>query len=75
VRSAGPAPDRQIEDAFRLAFARRPTGTELAWSAELLERQAGRYLEQRLSRVQAAQKALASLCHMLLCASEFLYVK
>jgi hypothetical protein len=75
TRMAGTVPDRQIEEAFRLALARRPTDSESAWSTGLLERQTQRYMEQKLSPPQAGQKALASLCHMLLCASEFLYLR
>jgi hypothetical protein len=75
AKNAGRAQDQQIEEAFRLAFVRQPTETESAWSADLLERHTRRYLDQKLSPPQARQKALASLCHMLLCASEFLYLK
>jgi hypothetical protein len=72
---AGAARGRQVEAAFRLAFARRPTPPESAWSVELLDGQTQRYLRQGLPPAHAQQKSLASLCHMLLCASEFLYLK
>jgi hypothetical protein len=72
---AGPARDYRIETAFRLAFARKPSARETEVSRTLLTRQAQRYREQKLSPAQAEQKALAHLCHMLMCANEFLYIE
>jgi mono/diheme cytochrome c family protein len=73
--AAGASRERQIEAAFRLAFARRPTVQEAEGAAALLGRQAQRYRGEKLPAEQAAHKALAGLCQMLLCANEFLYVE
>jgi hypothetical protein len=76
--SAGPARDDRIEWAFRIALGRKPTATELESSRALIERQTERYAKQSsppLVPEQAAQKALANLCQMLLNTNEFLYVE
>ena len=67
-------PEKWIESAFRLALTRGPTAKELAWSGRFLKDQATTYRAAQLPPAQAEQKALASLCHMLLSTSEFLYV-
>src|SRR5207253_1546529 len=72
--AAGPAMERRIATAFRMAYARGPTLTEMSASKELLRTTAGRIAEQKLSPEQAGLKTLARLCHMLLCGNEFLYV-
>ena len=65
---------QRIETAFRLAFARPPSTKEAGASAELLRKLRERYAAEKLAPVDAERKALARLCHMLLCANEFLYV-
>jgi hypothetical protein len=62
--------DKRIETAFRIAFARVPTPLEMTAGLELLQKVEKRYAGQP----QNEMKALAKLCHMLLCANEFLYV-
>jgi hypothetical protein len=66
--------EKQIETAFRLAFARWPTPREVASSIAFLRKLQDGYAEEKLPPGQAERKALARLCHMLLCANEFLYV-
>jgi len=72
ARSAGTAEGR-IDAAFQIVLARRPRPRETGWCAELLRRHGERYQAQKLPPDQAAQKALAHLCHTLLNTSEFLY--
>ena len=74
TKSAGESPATRIERAFQLAFGRKPTPKEIAWSSELLERRTARYLTAEVLPEQAAERALASFCHVLLNTSEFLYV-
>jgi hypothetical protein len=77
VRSAAGAQapaDRTVEAAFLLAFGRGPTATEAGFCREYLHAQADLYLGQKLPPEQAAQRALASLCSMLLASNEFLYI-
>jgi hypothetical protein len=73
VAAAGPEPGPRIETAFRLAFARKPTAREAASSAAFLSRVQQDYAAEGRSAAEAERKALARLCHMLLCANEFLY--
>src|SRR5262249_17774550 len=70
VAAVGPSRERRIEAAFRIALARNPTTKETAAALELLEKTEKRYTGQP----QPEMKALAKLCHMLLCTNEFLYV-
>jgi hypothetical protein len=72
--SAGTSAQARIELAFRLAFARPPRAQEQAVSAAFLKKLAHVYAGQKRAAGQAERKALARLCHMLLCANEFLYV-
>jgi hypothetical protein len=75
VAAAADAPEKRIELAFRLAFARKPTPKDTASSTALLQKLAKHYVEEeKLPAAEAERKALAKLCHMLLCANEFLYV-
>jgi hypothetical protein len=75
ARTAENVRDKQIELAFRLALARRPSGAEAKWCAEHLEKQASIYRAAKLPADQAEAKALTSLCHTLLNSSEFLYAE
>ncbi len=72
--AAGDSLNGRIELAFRLAFARRPTAKELAASAELVEKMSHCYAREKLTPAESNLKGLAKLCHMLMCANEFLYV-
>jgi hypothetical protein len=74
VAAGGDAEPQRIETAFRLAFARPPSAKEAASSAALLKKLRERYAAEKLAPADAERKALARLCHMLLCANEFLYV-
>jgi Protein of unknown function (DUF1553)/Protein of unknown function (DUF1549)/Planctomycete cytochrome C len=74
---AGPSVpiEKKVEMAFLLALARKPTAEETRWSASHFEKQRQRYLGLKSSAEQSSQKALASLCQMLLGTNEFLYVE
>jgi hypothetical protein len=74
VAALGDSTEKRIEMAFRLAFARKPTPRELASGMALLRKLHERYAAEKLPRDKAELRALARLCHMLLCANEFLYV-
>jgi hypothetical protein len=64
----------QIEAAFLVAFARKPTAHEVASSMAFLKKLQERYAAEKIAPAQAQRQALTRLCHMLLCANEFLYV-
>jgi hypothetical protein len=62
-REAGDDPRRQIELAFRLALARRPTSSEAASLGSFLESERGTLSEQ----------ALVQVCRVILNLNEFVY--
>ena len=72
-KTAAPAP--LVERAFLLAFARRPSAAELRLCVASLERQGELYHGANASPERALDRALTGLCHMLLCANEFLYIE
>jgi hypothetical protein len=74
IAAAADCEQRRVETAFRLAFARGPSPAEVAASIALLNKLRDRHAGEKLPPAEAERKALARLCHMLLCANEFLYV-
>ena len=68
---AGDEKEQQIETAFRLAVARRPTDMERHWCLEHLERQT----TLPGGDENSAPVALADLFHAILNTSEFLYTE
>jgi hypothetical protein len=61
AHDAGPEPRRQIEYAYRLAFARRPTGDETSSMLKFLDDMGG------------GQSALEQLCRVIFNMNEFVY--
>ena len=75
VRGVGAADAAtQIELAFRIALGRMPSGQEIAWSQDLLARQAAELAATSISAEAIAEQSLTHLCHMLLNTNEFLYI-
>jgi hypothetical protein len=70
VADLAPSREKQVETAFRIAFARKPTKEESTAALDLLAKVQARYAGQP----QPERKALTTLCHMLLCTNEFLYI-
>ena len=68
-------PDKKVEDAFLVALSRRPTARERHLAEEHLQKITARFEGVNVSRKSAEEKALASLCQMLMATSEFLYVE
>ncbi len=79
---AGEDPAARITRAWELAFSRAPDQSELASAQTFLTEQSAVFAEQTASQPAAAegneitpaQRALATLCQMLLSSNEFLYV-
>ncbi|MBM3735581.1 MAG: DUF1549 domain-containing protein [Acidobacteria bacterium] len=78
---AGDDPGRQIERAYLLAFARKPTADEVQASRALIDGAATEWTRQLKAELPAEPVAsrarwmgLASLCHTLMNAAEFLYI-
>jgi hypothetical protein len=66
VTSEAPASEAvQVNLAFQIAFSRKPSAKEIAWSTELLANETKR----------GESEPLAALCQMLFNSSEFLYVE
>ncbi len=61
---AGPDPSRQVNEAYSIAFGRRPSSRELALSLD--------YLRSRSA--SGRTNPLADLCHALFNANEFVYM-
>src|SRR5262249_4341634 len=74
VMATSESTEGRIEAAFRLAFGRKATAKEVTSSLVFLKKVRAHYDEEKLSPAQAERKALARLCHVLMCANEFLYV-
>lgn len=74
VRGLASDKNQQIETAFVLAFGRAPTPTEVSICLEYLQNQQEQFQKSKLTPEQAAQRALAGLCSVLLASNEFLYI-
>ena len=75
LQEAGKFAQARIDRAFRIAYLRSPTTEESLWAATLLLDQQQKYEEAGVAPEDGVRKALANLCHMLLCSNEFLYVE
>jgi hypothetical protein len=75
VRTEAPDIGAQVDLAFRYAFARPASGDERDWAQSLVARERGRHLHSGRNEDEAGREALASVCHVLLNANEFLYVE
>ncbi len=69
---AGPDLERQIVHAWALAFQRRPSSAEQEQAKAHVEAQNAHY--HSLGQSNPQQRAIESLCHVLLNANEFLYL-
>ena len=64
-----------VARAFEIAFARPPTSREVELATDLIDRQTERYRATNIAPEFAERQGRISLTHMLLCGSEFLYLK
>jgi mono/diheme cytochrome c family protein len=64
-----------MEAAWLITLSRKPTADELRMSQEHVARQTEVFRTANVPAEQAAQRAFASLCQMLLATNEFLYVE
>jgi hypothetical protein len=74
VRGTTTDKNRQIDTAFVLAFGRMPAAAETQFCLEYLQTQQKLYEQSKSPAEQAAQRALAGLCSVLLASNEFLYI-
>ncbi len=86
LREAGTDPDRQIETAYRLAYSRKPNGSDKDLVQTFLAKQKSVISERAAAGAKLAQPsgmpngydpaqaaALVDFCHMLLNSNEFVY--
>ena len=79
--AVGDQPDAQIERAYLLALARKPTADELGAARQVMERSIPEWT-RRLETERPAEPvasrarwlALATICHTLMNSAEFLYL-
>jgi hypothetical protein len=70
------ATDRTLLDtAYRYALSRTPEAAEVTTLSGLLQRERERFGQAGMPDKQVARESLASVCHVLLNANEFLYVE
>jgi hypothetical protein len=70
------ATDRTLLDtAYRYALSRTPEAAEVTTLSGLLQRERERFGQAGMPDKQGARESLASVCHVLLNANEFLYVE
>ncbi len=74
--TSGKATDRGVvEAAFRISLGRFPDESEARTLIGLLGRERERFREAKKSEAEVSREALASICHVLMNANEFLYVE
>jgi hypothetical protein len=74
IREAGSDPAEQTERAVLLALSRPATKIETAEAGEFLAARAAVYRQADQNDANAARRALADFCHVLLNSNEFAYV-
>jgi uncharacterized protein DUF1553 len=72
---AGAADRTLLDTAYRLALSRAPDAAEVTTLSGLLERERDRFRQVGMAEKAIARESLASVCHVLLNANEFLYVE
>jgi uncharacterized protein DUF1553 len=72
---AGAADRTLLDTAYRLALSRTPDAAEVTTLSGLLERERDRFRQVGMAEKAIARESLASVCHVLLNANEFLYVE
>jgi hypothetical protein len=74
IAGSGALTDQHVEKAFLLALGRGPTAAEVGSCLQYLRSQMELYRGLNAPPDQAAQRALAGLCSILLASNEFLYI-
>ena len=74
-QDAGSGDRELLEAAYLRAFGRTPEPAELSTLGGLLHRERERFRQSGLSEDKSTRESLASVCHVLFNANEFLYVE
>jgi hypothetical protein len=72
---AGDDAPQQVRSAFRIVLSRESRQDEEDRCVEFLQTQRESYAETSDSQSGSHSKAVADLCHMLMCTNEFLYIE
>jgi hypothetical protein len=72
---AGAEDGALLDTAYRYALGRTPDATEVSALTGLLQRERDRFRQAGMPDRSVTREALASVCHVLLNANEFLYVE
>jgi mono/diheme cytochrome c family protein len=73
-REAGAEGEARIVRAYRIAFCRRPTTTEVANAKAYLTHKQAMYTADKVKPADAESRSLADFCHILINANEFIYL-
>ncbi len=74
-KAAGPDPQKQVSEMYRIALSREPTPTEMRDNLAFLKKQTESASAKNGSGDSAARSALDDLAHVTLNLNEFVYIK
>jgi hypothetical protein len=66
---------KKIEAAFLIALSRKPSASEMSLAETHLQKITERFAGVQIAKKEADEKALASLCQMLMSTNEYLYIE
>jgi len=74
-QAAGPNPEKQVTEMYRIAFSRDPNTAEMRQNLAFLKKQTDTAAAKNASGDSAARSALTDLAHVTLNLNEFVYIK
>ena len=74
-QAAGPNPEKQVTEMYRIALSRDPSASEMRANLEFLKKQTDAAAAKTAAGDSAARSALNDLAHVTLNLNEFVYIK
>jgi len=74
-QAAGPNPEKQVTEMYRIALSRDPSASEMRANLEFLKKQTDAAAAKNATGDSAARSALNDLAHVTLNLNEFVYIK
>ena len=74
-QAAGPNPEKQVTEMYRIALSRDPSASEMRANLEFLKKQTDAAAAKNAAGDSAARSALNDLAHVTLNLNEFVYIK
>jgi hypothetical protein len=74
-QAAGPNPEKQVTEMYRIALSRDPSASEMRANLEFLKKQTDVAAAKNAAGDSAARSALNDLAHVTLNLNEFVYIK